>query len=173
VIPFPIASVVIDGKLVASSRPAYVQSGTIMAPIEPFALQFATEVSAGPSGQITIRRGPLWVSFLPGEPVAHADGQIRTLPIAPSLRDGAVFIPLAAVVRSLDMTIRYVPESRVAYVSTGRPEPLQTMAPAIPRVPPLAPGEVFTEQPKTQPQPVFTGIPRARRTPIEAGRLPF
>jgi hypothetical protein len=169
----PVANVVLDGHLVSASRPAIVRSGTVLVPIDPFVLRFATSVTPEHNGTaVTITRGERSIRIVMGSTLALAGGAPATLPCAPYVRDGRVIVPLAAIARSLGLDVRYDRASRSAYLASF-PQPLTTMTPFV--TPPVLtlPRPTFTAEPVTTPRPVFTGIPRARRTPIESGLPPL
>ncbi len=164
---------IFDGQLIAASQSAYIQAGTIMAPLDPFILRVATSVESDGQRRITIQRGAHAVTLVQGEPIARVDGTLKPLPIAPYVRDGRLIIPLAAIARSLDVRVRYEPAVHAAYLFSERAGPLATMTPFV--APPVLalPVPTFTADPIVTPRPVFTGIPRARRTPIEVYRAPL
>lgn len=171
-VPFPVANVVIDGELVTGSRPAIVERGTVMTPIDPFVLRFASAVTpADGRGAVVITRGNRWIRIEPGKAGAVVGGTSARLPVAPYVREGSVIVPLAAVARSLGLDVHYDQHSRSAYLSSFA-QPVMSMPPFVP--PPILPlpRPTFTDQPVETPRPIFTGMPRARRTPIEAGEPP-
>ncbi|HEY8313489.1 MAG TPA: hypothetical protein VIG51_04870 [Candidatus Baltobacteraceae bacterium] len=153
---FPLAALsltlVVDGSVVRSYTPAYLERGRVLAPVDPFLTAVADSigyddrtmiVSLGDRfSQIRLARRPF-----PGD--LHA-----------------VYVEIAPILRNLGEMVRYDSAAHVLYVKTPGPRVLAMPTPFNPAVPRFVPTTVFTPTPATTPRPVFTGAPIPRRTPI-------
>jgi len=164
--PFLPVTVVVDGRLVAGARDAYLRHGVVAAPLDPYARAFAAVIAAGGGGRFTFERnGRSFVVSL-GSLDASSGVAAVTLPIAPYLRAGEVIIPLAAVARALGADVTYDRATHTLDIETRPPPPLSTPTPFASWSPP--PGELptFTPHESPTPRPTISGIPHPRRTPI-------
>jgi hypothetical protein len=169
VIPAAVA-VVFDGAEIVASRPATLQGGTVVVPLDPFLRRLSVRITTDPvTGSITLIRGDEAVAIALGNRTARVGGRTVQLPIAPYLRDGDPIIPLAAVARGLGLTVFYDGRARVVTIASGDALPLATMTPYVaePGASPFASPRV---DPTPAPRPTVTGIPRPRRTPLEVRR---
>src|SRR2546423_9636109 len=85
-------NVVLDGRLLVGSRPAMLNGGVILAPLDPFVRRFADRIDVDITRSI-VR-------------IARRERSI-TVPIAPYVREEQIVIPLALVVRALGATAYY------------------------------------------------------------------
>ncbi len=152
-IPFPVVTVIIDGKPVVASTPALLCEGSVDAPIDPYARLIATRIAIdGERGWITIER----------------DGK-RVTVNAPYLRDGPLRIPLGTAARALGDSVSYDGARHVLRIDSPPRGPVATMTPFAGWTPPPGPLPTFTPNPVPTPRPTVSGIPRPRRTPILIG----
>ena len=165
-IPAAVA-VVFDGTEIVASRPAALQDGTVVVPLDPYLRRLSGRIATDPvTGSITLYRGDEAVAIALGNRTARVGGRAVQLPIAPYLRDGDPIIPLAVVARGLGLTVFYDGRSRVVTIASGSASPLATMTPYV-----IEPGATPFAAPRIDatpaPLPTVSGIPRPRRTPIE------
>lgn len=160
-------TVLIDGRPVEGSGPAELVRGTITAPLEPYLNRLAALVEIG-ADRKTVRlvRGGATVVLTIGERLARVGPGLRTLPIAPYLRDGQAIIPLAAVARDLGVAVRYDARSGTVALDEPPAPPLVTMTPYAPQPPLRDPAPTFSPTAAETPRPIVTGIPQPRRTPV-------
>jgi hypothetical protein len=163
-------TVVLDGRLVEASQTAQNVAGVVVAPLDPYLRRVADRISVDLAhGTITLSRGATSISLRLGDRRARtAEGSV-VLPIAPYVREGEPYVPLAAVVRALGEAVAYDPQARLVSISSAALDPVATMTPYIPDPNAPTPGPAFTPAPLPTPRPVVTGSPYPRRTPIEAG----
>jgi hypothetical protein len=165
----PAVNVVIDGRLIPSSQPAVIVAGTVTAPVNPYLSGLASSIAVDEErGTIVFVRGDAFVVVTVGRRLARLGKASVALPLAPFLRDGSPFIPLAAVARGLGAVVSFDDASKTLNIGFPGPHPpLVTLAPyaAVPGAPAPSP---FRVDPTATPRPTFTGIPQPRRTPIEA-----
>lgn len=151
---FPLAAaapvIVVDGRPVRSYVAPYVFRGRVMAPIEPFVTQLAAGIEYS-AGELIVRRGDRFAQVAMPQP--HPSQYAQT------------FVPLAAVLRTLGISVRYDARTRRVIIRTPAPV-LALPTPFNPAVPEAAPREVFTPTPAETPRPVVTGEPQPRRTPL-------
>jgi Copper amine oxidase N-terminal domain len=167
VIGAPVVAVVFDGQQLLSSRPALLQAGSVVVPLDPFMTRLTTRVEIDADGRtMTFVRSEDSVTVALGNATASVGSRLVRLPIAPYLRDGGPIIPLAAIARGLGLRVWFDARSRVVSIVSGRPPPLATMTPFAP-VPGAEPYATPRVDPTAAPRPTVTGIPRPRRTPIE------
>ena len=159
-----LVSVLVDGKLIASSRSAELTEGVVRAPIDPFVRRIADRITSD-GRHITLVRGNETVAVVVGSRLVEADGAIRELPFAPFLRRGEPVVPLAAVARALGAEATYDGPTHTLVVRTG-PLPLATMTPFTNWTAPPGPLATFAPTTAPTPRPTVTGIPQPRRTPI-------
>jgi len=159
-------TVVVDGRLVAGARDAYLRHGVVAAPLDPYARALATTVAAQERGRIKFERGGRTFAISLGSRIAFAGTAAVSLPIAPYLRAGEPIIPLAAVARALGAYVTYHGATHTLDIETQPPPPLSTPTPFASWSPP--PGELptFTPHATPTPRPTISGIPYPRRTPI-------
>ena len=165
----PPVSVVINDRLVLSSRAPAIVAGAVMVPIDPFLLRLPGAVMIAPDGnevRISIRGEAIVVN------VGRRAVQIgaRSIPVtaAPYAAFGATYVPLAPIVRALGGTATFAGRTKTLDVFLSGPVPLVTMTPYDPSAPRVAPTTLFSPVPTTTPRPVLTSIPRPRRTPVPA-----
>jgi hypothetical protein len=162
-----VVAIVYDGREIAASRPATLQTGTVVVPLDPYLLRVTGRIAIDPvSGAITLFRNDQSVALALGNRTARVGGHAVQLPIAPYLRDGDPIIPLAAVARGLGLTVSYNGRARVVTIVSDDAQPLATMMPFVP-IPGASPFESTRIDSTPTPRPSVTGIPRPRRTPIE------
>jgi hypothetical protein len=162
-----LVSVLVDGKLIASSRSADLTEGVVRAPLDPFVRRIADRITS--EGRfITLVRGSQTVSVVVGSRRLLADGARSELPFAPFLRRGEPVVPLAAVARALGAEVRYDGTTHTLVVRTvpGIPGPLVTMTPFTGWTAPPGPLPTFAPTSVPTPRPTVTGVPQPRRTPI-------
>jgi len=165
-------TVVIDGRRVDTSRPARLEQGVVVAPLDPFVRDIAERIDGGDSGsRFTIVLGSRSIAISIGSRRARANDFEVRLPIAPALHGTEPFAPLAVLVRALGGSVAYDAASRTLAISIV-PAPVTTMTPTASQ-PSAGPHETFAPKENEPPPPAPTGIPRPRRTPIvECGEAP-
>jgi len=161
-----LVTILIDGSLVDGSRPARLCGNVVMAPLAPYLHEVADRIEIDPAtGRIVVARASRSISLVLGTRVLRSDSGAETLPIAPYLRAGEPFIPLAAVVRALGVSVTFDAASKTLSIATV-PLPLASLVPDVAYTPPAKPLETFTPNPTPAPKVVVTGVPKPRRTPI-------
>jgi hypothetical protein len=159
-------TVVIAGRRIDSSRSARLEGDVIVGPIDPFVRDIAERIEGdGTNRRFVIRRGDRSVTFEIGRSIARTDAAAQTRPLAPMLRRGEPFVPLAAIARDLGATVCYDRASKTLSIVLS-PLPIVTVPPVVRYVPPPGPLPTFTAKPTPAPQATVTGIPHPRRTPI-------
>ncbi|MGP6156536.1 MAG: stalk domain-containing protein [Vulcanimicrobiaceae bacterium] len=159
-----LVSVLVDGKLVASSRSAELAAGVVRAPLDPFVRRIVDRITSD-GRTITLEGGDATVRVVVGSRLLEANGASRQLPFAPFLRRGEPVVPLAALARALGVVAAYDGVTRTLVLQTA-PRPLATMTPYQFWTPPTAPAPTFTPTSVPTPRPTVSGIPQPRRTPI-------
>jgi hypothetical protein len=140
--------VVVAGRRIDASHGARLENGVVMAPLDPFVRDIAERIDGDGSGlRFVLRRGE------------------RSVTLVPRLCNGEPYVALAAAVRGLGGSAEYIGRSHLLSIAFV-PTPLVTMTPFAGYVPPPGPLPTFTAKPTDAPQPVVTGIPHPRRTPI-------
>jgi hypothetical protein len=157
-------SVVVDGKLVASSRSAELSEGIVRAPMDPFVRRVAERITSD-GHLITVTRGPDTLAILIGSRRMEAGGVASRLPFAPFFRRGDAVVPLAALVRALGAKVAYDPPTHTLLISST-PLPLATLTPSLLWTPPTGPLPTFAPTELPTARPTVTGIPQPRRTPV-------
>jgi len=161
-----IVTILIDGAPVDGTVAARLRDGVVVAPLEPYLAAIAERIEPDQNGlRFLFERGRRSVTVSIGSQVARSGLAVESLPIAPYLRGGEAFIPLAAVARDLGANVDFDSATKTLHVSLS-PEPLATLSPAGPWTPGPGPFVTFAPQETPAPAPVVTGIPRPRRTPI-------
>jgi hypothetical protein len=167
VIAPPPVTVVVDGRVVPSSQPPTIVAGTIVAPLDPYLQNLAGSVAVDQeAGTILIARGSASVVVKIGQRLARLGLADMMLPIAPYVRDGSAFIPLAAVARGLGATVSFDGRTKTLLIVLPPGEPLTTPSPYV-LVPGAASPLPFRTDPTAPPSPSITSVPQPRRTPIE------
>lgn len=159
-----LVSVLIDGKLIASSCSAELTEGVVRAPLDPFVRRMADQITSD-GRYITLARGGATVTIVVGSRLLQADGTSRELPFAPFLRRGEPVVPLAALARALGAEAGYDNATRTLVVRSA-PQPLATMTPFTSWIAPTGPLPTFPPTSAPTPRPSVSGIPQPRRTPI-------
>jgi len=161
-----IVTVLIDGAPVDGSVAARLRGGVVVAPLEPYVAAIAQRIEPDQNGlRFVFQRGSRSVTVSIGSQVARSGPAVESLPIAPYLRGGEAFIPLAAVARDLGAAVDFDAATKTLHVSLP-PEPLATLSPSGPWTPGPGPFVTFAPPQTPAPAPLVTGIPRPRRTPI-------
>jgi hypothetical protein len=160
-----LVSVLIDGALVTSSRPAELAEGVVRAPLDPFVGRIADRITSQ-GRRITLVRGAKTITFAVGSRLLEVNAAGKPLPFAPFLRRGEPIVPLAAVARALGAEARYDGPARRLLIFTAPPTPLVTMTPYSTWTPPPGPLPTFTPKAVATPRPTVSGLPQPRRTPI-------
>lgn len=152
---FPLAAaaitVVLDGTPVRSYNKPYIQSGRVMAPLDPYVTAIARSIEYDGRALI-VRRGDVFA-------------QIPMSTAPPPGRYQVTYVALGPIARTLGVRVWLDPRTRTLYVQTPRMA-LATPTPFNPAVPQPSPTAVFTPTPATTPRPVVSGTPLPRRTPI-------
>lgn len=145
-----------------------IVAGTVVAPLDPYLTGLAESVRIDAiEGTIQFVRGDAIVTVTVGRRQARFGAASVALPIAPYLREGAPFIPLASVARALGAGVAYDRRSRTLTIVPPPEPPLRTPSPYV-AVPGAASQRPFRVDPTSTPRPSFSGTPQPRRTPIEA-----
>jgi hypothetical protein len=161
-----LVTILIDGSLVAGSRPAHLCENVVMAPVAPYLRDVADRIEIdAETGRIVVGRAGRSISLDIGSRVLRGAAGIEDLPIAPYLRAGEPLIPLAAVARALGASVSFDAGSKTLSIASV-PSPLVSLVPDVAYTPPAKPLEIFTPNPTPAPKVVVTGIPKPRRTPI-------
>jgi hypothetical protein len=159
-----LVSVLIDGKLIASSRSAELTQGVVRAPLDPFVRRIADRITSD-GRYVTLVRGSETVTLAVGSRLLQAGGTSRELPFAPFLQRGEPIVPLAALARALGAEAGYDAATHTVIVRTA-PAPLVTMTPFTSWIAPPGPLPTFAPTSVPTPRPTVTGVPQPRRTPI-------
>ncbi len=144
-------TLVVDGQVIPSYTPAYVEGGRVFAPVDPFLTAVADRIGYD-AGAMIVTRGDRFAQIRVGEQPSPTE--LRT-----------TYVAVAPILRTLGESVRYDPARHELRIDTpGRTVALPTpFNAAVPRV---APTPVFTPTPVATPRPVFSGRPVPRRTPI-------
>jgi len=162
----PIVTILIDGAPVDGSVAARLRGGVVIVPLEPYLGAIAQRIESDQDGRrFVFERGSRTVTVSIGSQIARSGAAAESLPIAPYLRGGNAFIPLAAVARGLGADVDYDGAAKTLHV-TLPPEPLATLTPAGRWTPGPGPFQTFAPPQTPAPEPQVTGIPKPRRTPI-------
>ncbi|MFY9779592.1 MAG: stalk domain-containing protein [Candidatus Baltobacteraceae bacterium] len=159
-----LVSVLVDGKLIASSRSAELTEGVIRAPLDPFVRRIAERITSD-GRYITLVRGRRTVTIVVGSRLVRAAGTCGELPFAPFSQRGEPVVPLAALARALGAEAVYDGPTRTLVVSSA-PQPLVTMTPFTVWVAPAGPLPTFPPVAAPTPRPTVSALPLPRRTPV-------
>ncbi len=160
-----VVSVLIDGELVTSSRPAELTEGVVRAPLDPFVRRIADRITTE-GGRITVVRGGKTITLAVGSRLLEANAARSPLPFLPFFRRGEPIVPLAAVARALGAEANYDGPARALLIRTAPPGPLVTMTPSSAWTMPPGPLPTFAPTAVPTPRPTVSGLPQPRRTPI-------
>lgn len=163
--------VVLNGSVIAGTPPAALVAGHVMVPVHSVVTAFADGVSFGPAGSITIVAGTHRCLLQVGSREMRCDDVPRSIAAAPFERDGATYVPVADLARAVGGTVAFDGKTKTAALRFPLRTAVQTPVPFDPRVPQVAPTQLFTPEPARRtptPRPVETGSPRPRRTAIPA-----
>jgi hypothetical protein len=141
-------TVVLDGRPVSAYNRAFIASGHVYGPLQPYVTSIADQASYE-HGVLVIRRSGR---------VVYVHMQRRT---PDALDQGDV--PLAPLLRALGAQVEYDARSRTLAVQL-QPPVVSTPTPFAGQVPPPTP--VFTPTPASTPRPIWTGPSLPRRTPL-------
>jgi hypothetical protein len=150
--------VVLDGRPVATNRPAVLVRGRVLVPLVPALTAVVDRVTPVPGGIVLARGSRRVFVALPGIPAVAWD---------------AAYVPAATAFRALGCGVEYRPHLHALEISLPAAVPLVTPTPYDPANPRVPPRPVFTPRPVPTPRPVVTGMPRPRRTPIPAEAPPL
>jgi hypothetical protein len=152
-------TIVVNGALVIGSTPAVLRGGVVMAPLDPYVRTLATAISPASDPHIVVQRARRSLRLRLGSREIESGSALELVPIAPFLRDGTLYVPLAVVARALGGTVAY--DGRGHTLAIAFPEtPLATLPTGLP---------TFAPTPTPAPVPTISGIPKPRRTPIPVG----
>lgn len=143
----------LDGRVLRSYVPAFIERGHVIAPIEPFVTSVADRIGYS-GGMLVVTRGDRFA-------------QIPVLVRLPPLDLVQTYVEIAPILRTLGERVCYDARRHVLIVTSPR-RPLATPTPFNPAVPRSPPAVVFTPEPVPTPRPVFSGPPIPRRTPVPA-----
>ena len=160
-----VVSVLIDGELVTSSRPAELTKGVVRAPLDPFVGRIADRITSQ-GGRITLVRGGKTITLVVGSRLLEANAVRSPLPFLPFFRRGEPIVPLAAVARALGAEANYDGSAHALLIRTAPPGPLVTMTPSSAWTTPPGPLPTFAPTAVPTPRPTVSGLPQPRRTPI-------
>jgi hypothetical protein len=146
-------TIVVNGTIVASSAPARLRAGRVVAPLTPVVVRMVSRAAYEPAtATVEIERGGVRIVV----PVAFVDNDVPYVELGPVLRS----IGGSAVFDSPTKTLTVVLAPSGA-IATASP-----FDPALPRVEPTT---VFTPSPPpATPRSTESGVPRPRRTAIPA-----
>jgi copper amine oxidase-like protein len=163
-----VPAIVVDGTAIVASRPAALVAGSVIVPLDPYLRAVAQGITFdAATGFIVLTRGAAAVVVSVGVRSATLGSRSIALPIAPYLRDGEAFVPLAPLARALGAAVSFDGRTKTVTIAlpaapaVGSPAPFAALPGAPPQVPPR-------HDPTAAPTPAYTGIPVPRRTPIEA-----
>jgi hypothetical protein len=161
-----LVTIVLDGMPLEGSVGARLSGGVVVAPLQPYVSAMAERIETdGTGSRFVFERGARTFTVSIGSQVARFGPAAESLPIAPYLRDGEAFIPLAAVARALGGDVDYDGAAKTLHV-TFEPGPLSTLAPVGAWTPGPGPFQTFAPPQTPAPAPSASGAPRPRRTPI-------
>ena len=141
--------VVLDGQPVMSYTGAFESEGRVYAPLRPFVTRVADRMFFEGDSLVIVRDGRSVI--------------VRMSAREPDALDH-VYVPLAAVLRSLGLGVEY--NAGQVNVRTSLQLVVATPTPFDPSAPFATPNAVFTPIPTPTVRPVWTGAPLPRRTPI-------
>ena len=158
--------VLFNGAIVASSPPAQLVFGHVMAPLAPVVTRFADRAALDGDTIEVVRAGRACLLRI-GSNAMVCDGIASALPVAPFGRDGVAFVPLADIARAFDGDVTYDARAHAAAIELHPGNALRTPRPFDAGAPQAAPTAVFTPSPPpATPRAFETGSPLPRRTAI-------
>jgi hypothetical protein len=163
----PAVIVLLNGSMVPAVPPAEVIGGRVMVPLAPVVTRFAERVTVDAGGTIVIEVPGHRCTLRLGVAEAVCDNRARPLELAPFVREGVPFVPVADVVRAFGGTIAFDPGSATVDLRLAPERGVESPAPFDPAAPSVTPTMLFTPQPPPpSPRPTDSAVPRPRRTAI-------
>jgi hypothetical protein len=147
--PAAALSIVLNGSVVRSYRPAYVARGHVMTPVSPYLTAVASSIECTPEG-VVVRRGDRFATA--------------------AVHDG--YVEIAPVLAALGARVSYEAARRALIVELEPAAPVATATPFNPAVPLAPPSAVFTPIPAPTTRPTVIGRPMPRRTPLPFSASP-
>jgi hypothetical protein len=161
--------VLVNGAFVPAAPPVRRLFGHVMAPLLPVVARLVDTVTLD-GNDVILTRGARTCVLRVGSPGFRCDdGSVRTVGVAPFGRDGAVYVPVAAVAAAFGGSATY--DARTPTIGIVMPVrwDVATPPPFDPSAPQVVPTRVFTPQPgPPSPRPAVSGPPQPRRTAIPA-----
>ena len=168
--------VIFNGAIVASSPPAELVFGHVMAPLAPVVSRIAQRAALA-GDDIVVVRGSHTCALKIGSAAMTCDGIGRQLPVLPYGRDDRAFVPLAEIARAFGGNATYDARSHTIEVNVAAETAVDTPAPYDPNALHVRPATIFTPSPAPAtptPRAVDSGSPQPRRTaiPVTPSRAP-
>lgn len=150
-IVLPAVTVVVNGAVAASSAPARLAAGRVVAPLRPIVIRLTSRAAYDPDAEsVDVERGSTHVRV----PVAFVD-------------DGVPYVELAPLVTALGGSVAFDTSTKTLNVILPSDGAIRTPAPYDPAQPQVSPAAVFTPvPPRATPRSPDSGVPRPRRTAI-------
>jgi hypothetical protein len=150
-IVLPAVTVVVNGAVAASSAPARLAGGRVVAPLRPIVVRLTSQVTYDPdAGSVDVVRGSTHVRVS----AAFVD-------------DGVPYVELAPLVKALGGSVSFDSPTKTLNVTLPSDGAIVTPAPFDPAQPQVSPTAVFTPAPpRATPRAPDSGAPRPRRTAI-------
>ena len=144
-------TIVVNGAIVASSAPARIQGGRVVAPFAPIVVRLVSRAAYRPAtATIELERGETHIVV----PVAFVENEMP-------------YVELGAVIRDIGGSAVFDSPTKTLTVVLAAAAPIATSPPFDPALPRVAPTTVFTPSPPpATPRSTESGVPRPRRTAI-------
>jgi hypothetical protein len=144
-------TIVVNGTIVASSAPARIRAGRVVAPLTPIVVRLVARAAYQPAtATIEIERGATRLVV----PVAFVENDMP-------------YVELGPVVRGIGGNAAFDSPTKTLTVVLGPAPSIATPSPFDPALPHVKPTTVFTPSPPpATPRTTESGIPHPRRTAI-------
>jgi hypothetical protein len=146
-------TIVVNGTIAASSAPARIRAGRVVAPLTPIVVRLVARAAYDPgTATVRIERG----------------GTRMVVPVA-FVENDMPYVALGPVVRGIGGSAVFDSPTKTLTVLLGPAQTIATPPPFDPALPRVAPTTVFTPSPPpATPRSTESGVPRPRRTAIPA-----
>jgi hypothetical protein len=116
----PAVRVSIDGEIISFDSAPYIENGIVFAPARSIFARWGMELAwDAKSGSLTAVKRDNRLNLTLGNPYANVNGRVTTLPAAPLLREGTMYVPLEPVASSLGAETVWSGKLNTMYVKTG------------------------------------------------------
>jgi hypothetical protein len=146
-------TIVVNGTIVASSAPARIRAGRVVAPLTPIVVRLVSRAAyEAATARVVLERAGTRIVV----PVAFVENEMP-------------YIELGSVVRAIGGSVAFDSPTKTLTVVLRPAGAIATPPPFDPAVPQVQPTTVFTPSPPPPtPRSTESGVPRPRRTAIPA-----